>query len=73
MENYYFTFGQNQTLRNNYVVIRANTADEARHSMVAYYGRMWAFQYVWEEFRNQPADYGLTEVKLGTPNFKRYE
>lgn len=71
MENYYFTFGGNQALANNYVVISANTADEARHTMVAHYGKLWAFQYVWEEFKHQPEDYGLTEVKLGSPNFKR--
>ncbi len=72
MEKYYFTFGQNQVLHDNYVVIPANDRDDARRKMCAYYGKLWAFQYVWEEFKDQPAEYGLTEVKLGTPNFKRY-
>lgn len=71
MKNYYFTFGCNQSLANNYVVVRANDADEARMTMVAHYGKMWAFQYVWEEFQHQPEEYNLTEVKLGSPNFKR--
>lgn len=71
MENYYFTFGQTQVLRNNYVVIRASTADEARTRMIAHYGKLWALQYVWEEFKYELEEYGLTEVKLGTPNYRR--
>ncbi len=68
MNKYFCTFGQNQTLKNNYVVIDADTFDEARRAMHKHYGAMWAFMHNEEEFGDQPAKYGLMEVPFGTPN-----
>lgn len=71
MNNYYFTFGGNQTLRDCYVQITAEDREEARKIMMGHYGRLWAFQYTEEEFAGQPQEYGLQQVRLGTPNLKR--
>jgi hypothetical protein len=33
-------------------------------------GKLWTFQYVWEEFKDQPEKYELSEVDFGTPNMR---
>lgn len=52
MSEYIFTFGfahehpdTGEPLRNCYVVIRANTSEEAREQMFARFGRKWSMQY----------------------------
>lgn len=65
---YFFTFGQNQTLARNYVVVESESYDGARVQMVSAYGTVFAFQYDEASFRGQPAKYGLLEVPFGTPN-----
>ncbi len=64
---FFFTFGQNSSLSDNYVVIEAPTSLDARKAMFEHYGYTWGFQYTWESFHYQPAKYDLTEVPLGTP------
>ena len=70
MKEYIFTFGQGQTLANNYVAIKAEGSNEARAQMEAHYGALWAFQY--DSREEAGADrFNLTEVPLGTPNERR--
>ena len=44
-----FTFGFGQGHDNGYVIIHADTWQEARKKMVKEYGLNWGFQYVSEE------------------------
>ena len=67
LHRFYFTFGQAYNLRNIYVVIEAETRDEARRVMQSIYGRNYAFDYDETSFADQPAKYGLTQVPFGTP------
>jgi hypothetical protein len=67
LKPFYFTFGSNTNLRNNYVCIMARTAGEARQEMFNKQGTLWGFQYDDElDFQRQIKEYGLTEVPLGT-------
>lgn len=64
---FFFTFGSNTNLRNNYIRIMARSAGEARAEMFAKHGTLWGFQYDDEDdFARQIKDYGLTEVPIGT-------
>lgn len=48
MENFYFTFGEENLKK--YVKITASSYERARKLMFDYYGDKWAFQYEEEEF-----------------------
>ena len=69
-QRFYFTFGLSYSLRNNYVVIFAESRAEAIRLMHNVYGRKWAFDYDEAGFAGQPEMYGLTEVPFGTPNYQ---
>ena len=45
MKKYYFTFGCGQEHANCYIIIEAETSEEARQEMVNRYGRKWSRQY----------------------------
>jgi hypothetical protein len=66
MPAFYFTFGNNMSLKDNYVKIEAANQMEARTVMVQHHGTRWAFDYTEEQFLPQISKYGLTEVPLGT-------
>lgn len=68
MPTFYFTFGQGQKLKDNYVKIEAPDRRQARDAMVNAYGMRWAFDYSEKEFDGQPEEFRLTEVPIGTEN-----
>lgn len=63
---YYFTFGWNSNLRNNYVVVNEVNWLLARETMFKQYGLAWAFQYDEEGARPIIDRFGLTVVPMGT-------
>lgn len=68
--NYYATFGFNQSLRNCYVKVEAESSAHARQRMVEQYGRLWAFLYDEDELESCIKRWNLTEVPFGTPNVR---
>lgn len=70
---YYGTFGFGHTLFKNYVKIEVpDTVFDKEHAahekMIDEYGTLWSFIYTEEQFKDQPKEYGLTEVPFGTKN-----
>lgn len=75
---FFYTFGLGYNLRNNYVVVEAENAREARAKFQAaraevdgMEGRLYAFDYTEAEFAPQIEQYGLTEVPIDTPIWER--
>lgn len=58
-----FTFMQSSPLKNNYIVLEGTEA-ETRDKMFSVFGPKWAFQYSWEEFVPQIAQFNLREIKI---------
>ena len=44
-QTFYFTFGSDHPLRDNWIEILAENGHAAREIMVAHFGTRWAFQY----------------------------
>lgn len=68
MKNFYFTFGVGTTYASRYVVIAADTYEDARNEMFARFGTNWAFQYTEKEWVDEDGismadDWNLTEMK----------
>lgn len=69
-KKFFFTFGSNhlsdsgESLGFAYVMIEAQTEGFARHIMSERRGLKWAFSYTEEEFKTQPAEYGLYQLTL---------
>jgi hypothetical protein len=70
---FYGTFGFNQSLRNCYVKIEAESDSGAHNQMYSHYGTMYAFLYPAERFEDAIARHNLTEVQLGTVNKREYD
>lgn len=76
MEKYVFTFGTNHydiegnSLSDNYVIMEG-TYSASRDKITEARGDKWAFQYSWEEFIPQIAEYGLSEVPLDQVSIAR--
>ena len=51
LKTYYFTFGQQHPLRDNWIEIQAVNADTARKRMFELFGAHWAFQYSEADFK----------------------
>ena len=66
MKTWYFTFGSDTSLAQNYIKIEAMSAGDARAEMFKHQGVLWGFQYDEEAFLPQIKEYTLTEVPLGT-------
>jgi hypothetical protein len=66
MQTWYFTFGSNTNLAQNYMVVKAWSMEDARKIMFQKQGVLWGFQYSEQEFLPQITEYKLTEVPLGT-------
>ena len=58
MKKFYITFGFNQGHDNCYVIVNAQTNDDARQKMIDVYGLKWGFIYESAE------DAGVEEYKL---------
>ena len=63
MEKWYFTFGVDSPLSDNYVVI-AGDVDETRAKMFRMFGASWAGQYTEETFRVMNERYNMTEFEV---------
>ncbi len=65
MEKYFFTFGSNMytsegfSLARSYVVIEAESENDAREKMFKARGDKWSFCYTEEEFSGQVEKYKL--------------
>jgi hypothetical protein len=70
MKDYIATFGLGSILGKNFVRVPAESAHEARRTMFAIYGNLWAFLYEDEDAAGVNP-FKLTEVPLGTPNAKK--
>jgi hypothetical protein len=62
---WYFTFGCGFNLRNNFIVVLADSYSAARAVINEHYGNQFCGQYTEAEFLPQIDKYGLTEVQLG--------
>lgn len=74
MDNFYFTFGSNhlglegtpehgKSLFKRFVKITAENMHAARAKMFAKYADKWAFCYTANDFKDQPSQFGLTELE----------
>ena len=68
MKKYYFTFGYGQLHENKYVVIEADTYEEAREEMYNRFGTKWSFQYTEKEWVDKDGitmaeNWNLAELK----------
>jgi hypothetical protein len=61
---YYFTFGYGTPLRNNYVVVEAESYGEARKRFIAARDNNFAFQYPEHDFAGMAEKFHLTEIPL---------
>ena len=67
MNEFIVTFGYGQPLAGCFTRIEAANAHEARGLIFKEYGNKWAFMYNSEEEAGVK-QWGLKEVKFGTPN-----
>jgi hypothetical protein len=70
METFYFTFGFGQLLANHYIVVEAESSEDARLAILGQFGRHWSFQYTqqqWtEHWVNSPNDLLKGLKSIGT-------
>jgi hypothetical protein len=71
MKKYYFTFGCGQQHAGHYIIIEADTVEQARQQMFAKFGRKWSMCYTeqeWKVVEDQSRQIGYpleTELKMG--------
>lgn len=58
MKDFYFTFGCGQVHENCYIIISAESSNEAREEMFRWFGNKWASQY------NSAEDAGVVKFNL---------
>lgn len=66
MNLHFFTFGVGHLLRRHYVIIAAQTAEEARTEMVHQFGTCWSWQYSEAEWADRAPRYFADLVPIGT-------
>lgn len=78
MSRYFFTFGQAYNLANSYVVVEADTAEEARRQFTTVRadldemaGRCYAFSYDERDFAGQAERWGLSEIPIDAPIWRQ--
>ena len=67
LKAYYFSFGQDHPLKDNWVEIHAPNSDMARSEMVRLFGTKWGFQYEEADFHEEYCPLGRAGQVIEVP------